>query len=184
MPVPAAAIIIEQTKNWINQVVIGCGFCPFAAKEMKRGSVHYEVLQQSDKASALNAMILMLHQMDADNKIETALLILPEGFKSFDIYLQLTDMADILLAKEKYEGIYQIASFHPHYIFAGSDDRDPANFTNRSPYPMLHFLREESVSKAVDNFPGIDEVPARNIKFTNEKGLEYMKKLLAMSLGT
>ncbi|MFT3908174.1 MAG: DUF1415 domain-containing protein [Ferruginibacter sp.] len=183
MAVPDA-IIIKQTKNWINQVVVGCGFCPFAAREMKRGSVHYEVLQQSDKASALKAMILLLHQMDANDTIETALLILPEGFKSFDIYLQLTDMADTLLAKEKYEGIYQVASFHPRYLFAGSDDNDPANYTNRSPYPMLHFLREESVSKAVDSYPDIDEVPNRNVRFANEKGLEYMKKMLLLSMDT
>lgn len=184
MPVTDTATIIAQTKKWIIDVVVGCGFCPFAAKEIKRDSIHYEVLPQADKASALKAMMLMLQQLDADKKIETALLIMPEGFKSFDIYLQLIDMADTLLAKEKYEGIYQIASFHPRYLFAGSDDSDAANYTNRSPYPMLHFLREESVSKAVDGYPGIDEVPGKNIRFANEKGRSYMEKLLAMSMNT
>ncbi|MEO8769135.1 MAG: DUF1415 domain-containing protein [Ferruginibacter sp.] len=182
MTVTDTATIIAQTKKWIIDVVVGCGFCPFAAKEIKKDSIHYEVLQQADKAAALKAMMLMLQQLDANDKIETALLIMPEGFKSFDIYLQLIDMADTLLAKEKYEGIYQIASFHPRYLFAESDENDAANYTNRSPYPMLHFLREESVSKAVDGYPDIDEVPNRNVRFANEKGRDYMEKLLAMSM--
>ena len=182
MPVADTDTIITQTKQWILDVVVGCGFCPFAAKEIKRGSVHYEVLQQSDKSSALTAMILLLHKMDGDDQIETALLIMPEGFKSFDIYLQLTEMADILLTKEKYEGIYQVAGFHPRYLFAGSNDNDAANYTNRSPYPMLHFLREASVSKAVDSYPDIEEVPNRNIRFANDKGIEHMKTLLTMSM--
>ena len=184
MPIPATDIIIAQTKNWINQVVIGCGFCPFASKEMKRGSVHYEVLLHATRASALRAVIGSMHQLDTNDDIETSLLIIPEGFDAFDAYLELIDMAETLLAQEKYEGIYQVASFHPEYLFAGSNTNDPANYTNRSPYPMLHFLREESVSKAVDSYPDIDEVPTRNIKFTNEKGLEYMKKLFSLSMDT
>ncbi|MEO6670780.1 MAG: DUF1415 domain-containing protein [Ferruginibacter sp.] len=182
MPGTDTATIIAQTKKWIVEVVVGCGFCPFAAKEIKRDSIHYEVLPETDRASVLRAMMLLLHQMDANPKIETALLILPEGYKSFDIYLQLLDIADTLLAKEKYEGIYQIASFHPGYLFAGSNENDAANYTNRSPYPMLHFLREESVSKAVDSYPEIDEVPIRNVRFANEKGRSYMEKLLAASM--
>lgn len=171
--------IIAQTKNWIKDVVIACGFCPFAAKELKRGSIQYEVLQKADKASALQSLILLMQNMDANVEIETAFLILPEGFKSFEVYLQLTDLADQLLTKENYEGVYQVASFHPRYVFAGSNDNDAANYTNRSPYPMLHILREDSVSKAVENYPGIDEVPNRNIRFANEKGLQYMQQLLA-----
>ena len=91
------------------------------------------------------------------------------------------DILDLLaynLEKEGYEGVYQIASFHPQYLYAGSTEIDPSNYTNRSPYPMLHFLREESVSRAVDTHPNIDDVPEQNIAFTQEKGLRYMKELL------
>lgn len=182
MPVPNTEMIIEQTKNWINRVVVDCGFCPFAAREMKRGSVHYEVLVKATNATALQAVVQSMLQLDTNDKIETSLLILPEGFASFNTYLDLMDMAETLLAKEKYEGIYQVASFHPKYLFAGSRDDDPANYTNRSPYPMLHFLREDSVSKAVDGYPEIDEVPNRNIRFAHEKGIDYMKALLVMSM--
>jgi hypothetical protein len=178
MAIPDNAVIIAQTKKWIIDVVVGCGFCPFASTEIKRASISYEIVQNATMASALKAMISVLHQLDTNENIETSLLILPENFDSFDEYLGLIELADSLLAKENYEGVYQIASFHPRYLFAGSSEDDAANYTNRSPYPMLHFLREASVTNAVDNYPDIDEVPRRNIRFTNEKGLTYMQELL------
>lgn len=170
--------VMTATKKWITEVVVGCNFCPFAAKELKRGSIHYKVLQEATTATVLAAVVQTLHQLDEQAGIETSLLILPGSFASFDSYLQLLDLAEILSVKEGYEGIYQLAGFHPAYLFAGSTDDDAANYTNRSPYPMLHFLREESVSKAVDSYPGIDKVPERNIAFAREKGLLYMKQLM------
>ena len=110
--------------------------------------------------------------------IETTFLIFSEGFNNFLQYLDLVEKAERLLTKENYEGIYQVASFHPHYLFAGSTADDAANYTNRSPYPMLHFLREDSVSKAVDSYPGIEKVPERNIAYTRQKGLLFMQELL------
>jgi hypothetical protein len=88
------------------------------------------------------------------------------------------DKAETLLDKENYSGIYQMASFHPEYLFAGSNNEDPSNYTNRSPYPMLHFLRESSITRAVDSYPGIDEVPQRNIAYAKNKGLLYMQQLM------
>lgn len=175
-------IIITQTKKWIADVVVGCNFCPFAAREVKRDSIQYKVLSGATTASALEMVLSIFHQLDTTNDIETSLLILPESFSSFDEYLKLLSLAEKLLVKEQYEGIYQVASFHPAYLFSGSTEEDPSNYTNRSPYPMLHFLREESVSKAVDSYSDIDEIPRRNILFTKEKGLIYMKQLLAGSI--
>ena len=176
---PTDEAIIAQTKKWIIDVVVGCNFCPFAAKEVKRNSIYYEVLPGATTATVLAGVVAALHQLDDNAAIETSFLILPGNFGTFDAYLQLLELAETLLAKEGYEGIYQLASFHPGYLFAGSTSVDPANYTNRSPYPMLHFLREESVSKAIDSYPGIDEVPNRNIAFANKKGLLYMQQLLA-----
>jgi uncharacterized protein len=175
-------IVIAQTKKWIVDVVVGCNFCPFAAKEVKRGSIHYEVLQDAAPKNVLETTIKMFQQLDADDTIETSLLILPNVFEIFTSYLDMVEKAETLLEKEGYEGIYQIASFHPQYLFAGSTNIDPSNYTNRSPYPMLHFLREESVSRAVDIHPNIDDVPEQNIAFTQEKGLHYMQELLAACL--
>jgi uncharacterized protein len=171
--------IIAQTKNWIIDVVIGCNFCPFAAKEIKRGSIHYEVLENATNETTLQTAIKMFNLLDSDDTIETALIILPNTYDSFTNYLDMVDKAETLLEKENYEGVYQLASFHPQYLFAGSTNIDPSNYTNRSPYPMLHFLREASVSKAIDAHPNIDDVPVQNVQFAQEKGLRYMQTLLA-----
>lgn len=171
--------VIAQTKKWIVDVVVGCNFCPFAAREVKRGSIHYEVLVDANTETTLQNVVKIFNLLDADESIETALLILPNTYVSFTDYLNILDSAEELLQKEKYEGIYQIASFHPQYLFAGSTNMEPSNYTNRSPYPMLHFLREESVSRAVDTHPNIDDVPEQNIAFADQKGLKYMQELFA-----
>ncbi len=174
-----ADTIIAQTKKWIVDVVIGCNFCPFAAREVKKGSIHYEVLQEATPKDILEAITKICKQLDADDSIETSLLILPNNIDIFNTYLDMVEKAEKLLEKEGYEGVYQIASFHPQYLFAGSTNLDPSNYTNRSPYPMLHFLREESVCRAVDTHPNIDDVPQQNIEFAQEKGLRYMQALFA-----
>lgn len=171
--------IIDQTKKWITDVVVGCNFCPFAAREVKRGSIHYRVLHEAEISSVLAAVAQAMRELDEDRTIETTLLIIPQGLENFDQYLDLLAEAEDRLFAEGYEGIYQLASFHPEYLFAGATASDPANYTNRSPYPMLHLLREDSVSKAVDSHADIDAVPANNIRFANERGLVYMKQLLA-----
>jgi hypothetical protein len=89
----------------------------------------------------------------------------------------LAEQAEKMLAKNDYEGVYQIASFHPDYLFEGSLDSDAANYTNRSIYPMLHILREESIEKAIEKFADPDGIPQRNIQFAQNKGLTYMKLL-------
>jgi hypothetical protein len=170
--------VITNTKNWVSKTVVGCNFCPFAAKEVKKGSIQYTVLDGASMKTTLEAVIKVMMQLDSDDTIETTLLIFPGSFVLFNDYLNMLDLAESLLEKEKYGDIYQIASFHPAYLFAGSNNEDPSNYTNRSPYPMLHFLRESSITKAVDSYPGIDEVPQRNIAFTKEKGLLYMQQLM------
>ena len=170
-------IIIAQTIKWITDVVVGCNFCPFVAKELKRGSIHYEVIPSKERKAVLEALAQAFNKLDVDKKIETTLLILPAGFNVFSNYLQLVELSESFLEKEGYEGIYQVASFHPDYLFANASDDDPANYTNRSPYPMLHLLREESLSRAIDNYPGTEIIPQKNIDYSNAKGLAYMQSL-------
>lgn len=170
--------VITDTKNWVSNVVVGCNFCPFAAKEVKKGSIQYIVLDQATLKTTLEAVVRAMLQLDRDDSIETTLLILPGSFLLFNDYLNMLDKAETLLDQENYSGIYQMASFHPTYLFAGSNNEDPSNYTNRSPYPMLHLLRESSITKAVDSYPGIDDVPQRNIDYTKTKGLLYMQQLM------
>ena len=111
--------------------------------------------------------------------METTLLIIPASFKSFDAYLELVSHAQMLLEKWGYEGVYQLASFHPQYLFEGTQDDDPANYTNRSVYPMLHILREASLTVAIDSHPDPQSIPVRNISYARKRGLAAMQLLRA-----
>lgn len=173
------ATIIAQTVAWIKSVVIGCHFCPFAAGAMSRKSIRYVVLSDATSESALKTLIFEMKKMEQEDEIETTLIILPFRFDDFRKYLDLVSKAEISVTKQQYEGIYQIASFHPEYCFAGTDNNDPANYTNRSIFPMLHILREESITRAIEQYPGTENIPEQNIAFARQKGLVYMQLLRA-----
>ena len=169
--------VIQQTKKWVQEVVVGCNFCPFAAKVVKQDTIRYEIENGIGLKIGLESFIKACILMDDDMGIETMLIIFPLSFQQFDDYLDLVSMAEKLLEKEGYEGIYQVASFHPQYLFAGAPVADAANYTNRSVYPMLHILREASIEKALLKYPDSDQIPERNINFAREKGAVYMKML-------
>lgn len=168
---------IEQTKKWILDVVIGCNFCPFAAKEFKKNSIKYTVQESKDIADCLYSLMKEILILDEEKKIETTFLILPNGFNDFNEYLHLVSLVEKLIKKEKYEGVYQVASFHPNYCFQGAKNDDAANYTNRSIYPMLHILREESIEGVLEKYPNPENIPEKNIDFARERGVEYMKNL-------
>lgn len=173
----AAALAIEQTRKWITEVVVACNFCPFAAKEVKQDSIHYQVEESTDLTTCLNAFLQECIRLDEQPSIATSLLIFTHAFARFDNYLDMVAMAETLLEKHGYEGVYQVASFHPLYIFADADVNDAANYTNRSVYPMLHLLREADMEKALDAYPHPERIPERNIQFARQKGVEHMKAL-------
>ena len=174
---PAPQHIIEQTKKWINDVVIGCNFCPFAAKVVKQQVVHYRVEQSSNAAVCLQTFLLEAMRLDDDTVTETSFIIYPNAFVNFDDYLDIVTVAEKILQQNSYEGVYQVAGFHPHYLFANSNENDAANYTNRSPYPMLHLLREASIDMALEHYKNPEKIPDNNINFAREKGLAYMKML-------
>lgn len=170
--------IVAQTKKWIVDVVVGCNFCPFASREVKRNSIVFEVIK-GDKDIVLKSLSTAFTTMNAQADIETLFLVLPQNFVRFADYLKLVKAVDVQINKEGYDGVYQVASFHPAYVFAGSRINDPANYTNRSPYPMLQILREESVSRVTDRYPDTKQIPAVNIAFARQKGLAFMQRLRA-----
>ena len=169
--------IIERTKKWIVDVVIGCNLCPFAANVVKQQTIFYKVEENTEMDVCLDSFVHEMKRLDNDAAIETSFLIFPKAFENFDDYLDLVALAENRLKRNGYEGVYQVASFHPLYLFAGSDENDPANYTNRSIYPMLQLLREESIDKALGNYKSPESIPVRNINFAREKGLAYMKTL-------
>jgi len=169
--------VIDQTKKWINDVIIGCNFCPFAAKVIKQQTVYYQVENSIESKICLDSFLNEILRLDGDANIETSFLIFPNSYVSFDDYLDLVILVEKLIFDKGYEGVYQVASFHPLYQFDGTNYDDAANFTNRSVYPMLHLLREESIEKALENFKSPESIPDTNINFAREKGLVYMKLL-------
>ena len=174
---PDTALVIAQTKKWVTDIVIGCNFCPFAAKEVNQNKVHYQVENSTNTKECLAAFLQECVKLDDNENIETTLLIFPNGFADFNSYLELLALAEKLLKKHNYEGIYQVASFHPLYRFANSPQDDAANYTNRSVYPMLHLLREASIEDALTRYSNPGQIPERNIQFAREKGTVYMKML-------
>jgi hypothetical protein len=115
--------------------------------------------------------------------VETTLLVLTEGLEDFDDYLDLLEIAEALLADRGYEGTFQLASFHPDYVFADAEPDDPANFTNRSPYPMWHLLREAGLERALEHHPDPEGIPARNVEAMRELGHEALSEALAKLRG-
>ena len=169
--------VIEHTKKWITDVVIGCNFCPFAAQVIKRKTVFYRVEMASDAVVCLESFLQEVTRLDEDAAIETSFLIFPSNFNTFNSYLDMVSVAEKLLKQKGYNGIYQLASFHPQYKFVDAPDNDAANYTNRSIYPMLHLLRESSIDKALEHYDDPESIPDKNINFARKKGMVYMKML-------
>lgn len=144
---------------------------------MLKKSIRYVVLTDATVERSLSVLYEEMQYLDQTPETETTFLIFPNHYADFQEYLDLVEMAENLVADQDYEGIYQVASFHPEYCFEDADADDPANYTNRSIYPMLHLLREDSISDALDNFPDAEGIPERNIAFSKRKGLAFMKQL-------
>lgn len=150
-----ASQVLQDTQRWLERAVIGLNLCPFAKSVFVKGQVHYAVSQSKQPKDLLVDLIHELNELAAIDPIarDTTLLIAPDclnDFLDFNDFLAEADQALIDLALD---GVLQIASLHPQYQFAGTDVDDITNFTNRSPYPTLHLLREGSIDKAVAAFP-------------------------------
>ncbi len=170
--------IIEATRRWVEQVVVAFNLCPFAKRELVKDRVRFVVSKARDEATLLDELAHELALLNVDEAVETTLLIHPQVLQDFYHYNDFLEAADELLVDMNLEGVYQVASFHPDYQFGGTEPDDVENYTNRSPYPMLHLLREDSLSEAIDNYPEVDLIPERNIDCMNEQGLEKMQTLL------
>ena len=174
--------IIEQTKKWINTVIIAHNYCPFAKREVEKSSVRYNVIHETEFNSLLKDVMQECVWLDQNPDTETTLIIFPSNLNDFNSFLDCLVLAEDLLTAQGYEGVYQIASFHPNYCFQGADQNDPANFTNRSPYPMFHLIREASVEAAIKNHPDAESIPERNVEYARQQGLANMEALLKQSM--
>lgn len=170
--------VIKATERWLRDFVVALDLCPFARFPLDAGKIAFTVSVAQDKERLTEDLLEAITSLEQRPEIETTLLIHPGVLTEFDAYLDYVATAEAIMAHLGYEGIFQIASFHPDYCFHAEAGDAPANFTNRSPYPMLHLLREASLTQAIDAHPDIDEVPQRNIGRLRELGLEAIKAKL------
>jgi hypothetical protein len=172
--------VVAVTQRWLERVVLGLRLCPFAAVPFARGQIRYRVsgvTTTHELAEELTRELAHLHSADPE-LCETSLLIHPYVLTDFMDYNQFLDEADAAIAALGFRAELQIASFHPDYQFAGSAPSDVQNCSNRSPYPMLHLLREASVARAVRLYPEIHEIGKRNMATLVELGHEGWLALL------
>ena len=147
--------VIADTRRWLERAVIGLNLCPFAKAPHAKGQIHYAVCEGDDRQALLTMLRAELQALaDASpNESETTLLIAPRGFDDFLDFNDLLDEADAVVTALDLDGTLQVAPFHPRFQFAGTDEDDITNATNRAPYPTLHLIREESIDRAVAAFP-------------------------------
>ena len=172
---------IAATRRWLERAVIGLNLCPFAKAVLAKGQVRY-VLSDATTPEALLAELgeeLLLLRDTAAERIDTTLLVHPQVLGDFLDYNDFLDQADALVESLQLDGVLQVASFHPDYRFAGSAADDIENYTNRSPYPTLHLLREDSVSRAVEAFADPDAIVERNIDTLRRLGRDGWERLFA-----
>lgn len=171
---------IADTRRWLERAVIGLNLCPFAKAVHAKGQVRWVLSEAADPRALLEQLgeeLLRLRDTPAE-EIDTTLIVHPHVLQDFLDYNDFLDDADALVEAMALEGELQVASFHPDYRFAGAEPDDPANFSNRSPWPTLHLLREDSVSRAVDAFPDPDAIVERNERTLRALGADGWRRLL------
>jgi len=164
--------VIAATRHWLEQAVIGLNLCPYARMPYQDDRIRYVVNSATTPEALLQALARELQWLDAadEREAETTLLIHPQVLQDFLEYNDFLELADALLEELGLTGVLQVASFHPQYQFSGTDADDVSNCTNRSPYPMLHLLRESSITRAVDGHPDTTKIYEANIETLRRLG--------------
>lgn len=165
---------VDDTRRWLERAVIGLNLCPFAKAVHIKGQIHYAVSRATQAPELLDELkkeLIALLALDPLAR-DTTLLIASECLLEFLDFNDFLAQADAVLAELELEGVIQIASFHPHFQFAGTRADDITNFTNRAPYPTLHLLREDSVDRAVAAFPQAEDIFEKNMQTLTQLGVE------------
>lgn len=170
----------EETRKWVQEFVVGLSLCPFASAPMRAGLVHIAVSEATDltglAADLARETEDLLDRSRAER--ETSLLVVPHMLQDFDEFLDFLADMEPLWEEANLDGILQLVSFHPDYRFADAPANDPANATNRSPYPMLHLLREDSITEVLETHPDPDGIPQRNIALLRRMGEEGIRQVM------
>ncbi|ANQ26211.1 MULTISPECIES: DUF1415 domain-containing protein [Vibrio] len=171
--------ITQQVDQWLNDVVIGLNLCPFAAKPQRNKQIKIFVSEASQEEALLEDILLQLIELSntEPEKLETTLVVVPNMLDDFWDYNLFIDWVEGLIKQQDWEGIFQVATFHPDYCFGGAEPEDDENLTNRSPYPIFHLIREESMEKVLKHYPDPESIPDTNIARVSALSEEERKTL-------
>lgn len=175
--------VAAAVRQWVETVVVSLSLCPFARRELDKNRVRFVVSDAITEQGLLVDLEAELDLLEKDASIETTLLIHPRVLETFCEYNLFLNFAEGLLQQMSLDGVYQIASFHPDYQFDGTEVNDAENYTNRSPYPVLHLLREESLDTVLESIESPEQIPIRNVKLMNSMGSAELSALLKACLG-
>ncbi len=169
---PSHHQVIAATRLWLQRAVIGLNLCPFAKGVHGKGLVRYVVSDAQDDEELLGDLERELQVLLAASpeEVDTTLLIHPMALNAFADFVRFLDLVEVVLRTQRLQGVLQVASFHPDYVFADSEADDITNCTNRSPFPTLHLLREASLDRAVAAFPDAAAIYERNLQTLRELG--------------
>ena len=167
--------IVLAVQKWVETLVVGMNLCPFAKRELVKNRVRFVTTTATTQEQLLQTLQTELELLNTDASIETTLLIHPQVLQDFYDFNDFLSFADGLLLEMDLEGIYQIASFHPDYQFGGTHPDDAENYTNRSPYPVLHLIREDSLERVIADYPNVNDIPERNIELMNSLGTDKLQ---------
>ena len=168
------AVVMDDTVRWLERAVIGLNLCPFAKGVHVKAQIHYAVSQATDAEAVAHDLHRELEALaEASPEVrDTTLLILPHALQDFLDFNDFLEIADSMVDELDLGGILQVASFHPQFQFEGTEVDDVTNCTNRSPYPILHLLREDSIDQAVEVFPEAESIFERNMETLEKIGIE------------
>jgi hypothetical protein len=177
--------IIADVRSWVDEVVIGLDLCPFAARPRDEKRLRIAVSHATTEEALLDDLQAELERL-ADTpaeELETTLLAIPDMLEDFAGYNDFLDAVELWLEQFGWEGELQVASFHPDYQFADTEPDDAGNLTNRSPWPLLHIIREDSLEKAIEHYPDVEGIPDRNIRRMKALTAEEKKRLFPYLFG-
>ena len=175
----APELVIKHCQKWVESIIVRFNICPFAKAELQQQTIDYHVVATGSFESYVAALMAQCQLLDTNQSISTSLVIYPDPQLDFHSYLELLSISEQVMTDAGYDGIYQLASFHPDYCFGGASDDDAANYTNRAPYPVLHLIREAQITQVLADFLKPEQIPHRNIEFTRRKGFDKMAEALA-----
>ena len=174
------AEVERKTFGWVKGFVVGLNLCPFARPLLASEALRVTVCDANDDEGVAAALLeeIQLIQKASESEVATTLVVFPNALKRFDNFLAFLDGAQQLLEEMGLLGVLQLASFHPDYQFAGEPIESASHFTNRAPFPMIHLLREDMVTRALETYPNPEQIPERNIQKLEDLGLERLQQML------